>query len=179
MLPPGIVGVLPSHAITSRDSLGAGCLTISQEYHKCSQSSLDATCLEVGPRESRAGSRVPRYTSSGPTVPATCQGGAVHVPVAPPGWEPPPTHQWKNHAPCWLTTLPRSGYARTHTESAMLRTGDKQLRVAPATSTSGSPELNVRPHCNASLVVPREGAGHGGCARVTPRRTPPSQAPRA
>src|SRR3954463_11572781 len=39
-----------------------------------------ATRLEVGPRESGAGSRVPRYTSPSPTVPATCQGGAVHAP---------------------------------------------------------------------------------------------------
>src|SRR5918994_1497549 len=72
--------------------------------------------LEIGPRESRAGSRVPRYTSPSPTVPATCQGGAVHAPGAPPGGELPPTYQWKHHAPCWLMTLPRSGYARTHTK---------------------------------------------------------------
>ena len=44
-----------------------------------------ATRLEVGPRESRAGSRVPRYTSPSPTVPATCQGRAVHAPGARPG----------------------------------------------------------------------------------------------
>src|SRR3954470_12027652 len=49
-----------------------------------------ATCLEVGPRESSAGSRVPRYTSPSPTVSATCQGGAVHALEAPPGGEPPP-----------------------------------------------------------------------------------------
>ena len=30
---------------------------------------------------------------------------------------PPPTYQWKHHAPRWLTTLPRSGYAHTHTEA--------------------------------------------------------------
>src|SRR3954465_10456946 len=52
-----------------------------------------ATRLEVGPRESRVGSRVPRYTSPSPTMPATCQGGAVHAPGAPPGGEPPPTYQ--------------------------------------------------------------------------------------
>ena len=50
-------------------------------------------------------------------VPATCQGGVVHAPGAPPGGAPPPTYPWKHHAPCWLTTLPRSGYARTHTEA--------------------------------------------------------------
>ena len=69
------------------------------------------------PRESLAGPRVPRYTSPGPTMPATCQGGVVHDPGAPPGGEPAPTYQWKHHAPRWLTTLPRSGYARTHTEA--------------------------------------------------------------
>src|SRR3954463_5760122 len=76
-----------------------------------------ATRLEVGPRESRASSRVPRYTSPSSIVPAMCQGGAVHAPGAPPGGEPPPTYQWKHHAPRWLTTLPRSGYARTHTKA--------------------------------------------------------------
>src|SRR3954468_3110615 len=56
-----------------------------------------ATRLEVGPRESRASSRVPRYTSPSPTVPATCQGGAVHTPGAPPGG--PPSHV-PVEAPC-------------------------------------------------------------------------------
>src|SRR3954468_12173765 len=56
-----------------------------------------ATRLEVGPRESRAGSRVPRYTSPSPTVPATYQGGAVHTPGAPPGG--PPSHV-PVEAPC-------------------------------------------------------------------------------
>ena len=37
--------------------------------------------------------------------------------------------------------------------------------------------------CSASLQrfpfeVSREGAGHGGCARATPKRTPPSQVSR-
>ena len=90
-------------------------LTTLQEHTIDKGPEPGATRLEVGPRESRAGSRVPRHTSSSPVVQATCQGGAVHAPGAPPGGEPPPTHQWKHHAPCWLTTLPRSGYARTHT----------------------------------------------------------------
>ena len=64
--------------------------------------------------------------------------------------------------------------------SAMLRAGDKQLRVAPGRINLREP----RAHCLVSSQrlpsgVPREGAGHEGCAWVTPRRTPPSQAPRA
>ncbi len=76
-----------------------------------------ATRLEVGPRESRAGSRVPRHTLSSPAVQATCQGGAVHAPGAPPGGAPHPTHKWKHHAPRWPSTLPRSGYARAQAEA--------------------------------------------------------------
>ena len=117
-----------------------------------------ATRLEVGPRESRAGSRVPRYTSPGPTVPATCQGGVVHAPGAPPGGGPSPTYQWKHHAPRWLTTLPRSGYARTHTEvlcSALVINNQGRPTAVP---TSGSPELSVRHHRNAS---PRERCARG------------------
>ena len=60
--------------------------------------------------------------------------------------------------------------------SAMLRAGDKQLRVAHGRINLREP----RAQCLASsqrlpLGAPREGAGHGGCARVTPERTPPSQ----
>src|SRR4051812_18021408 len=49
-----------------------------------------ATRLEVGPRESRAGSRVPIYTSPSPTVTDTCQGGAVYAPGALPEGSPLP-----------------------------------------------------------------------------------------
>ena len=64
--------------------------------------------------------------------------------------------------------------------SAMLRAGDKQLRAAHRLINLREP----RAQCLASLQslpsgAPREGAGHGGCARVMPRRMPPSQAPRA
>ena len=72
----------PSHAISSGDSLGAGCLTISQDCPKCSESNSGATRLEVGPRESRASSQVHIHTSSSPAVQATCQGGVVHAPEA-------------------------------------------------------------------------------------------------
>ena len=62
----------------------------------------------------------------------------------------------------------------------MLRARDKQLRVAPGRINLREP----RAQCLASSQrlpsgVPRKGAGHEGCAWVMPRRTPPSQAPRA
>ena len=62
--------------------------------------------------------------------------------------------------------------------SAMLRAGDKQLMAAHGRINLREP----RAQCLASLQhlpsgVPREGAGHGGCAWITPRRTPPSQVP--
>ena len=64
--------------------------------------------------------------------------------------------------------------------SAMLRAGDKQLRVAPGRINLREPQAQ----CLASSQrlpsgVPREGAGHGGYARVMPRHTQPSQAPQA
>ena len=64
--------------------------------------------------------------------------------------------------------------------SAMLRAGDKQLRAAPRPhQPQGATRLSVQPHRNAfPLGESREGAGHGGCARVTPKRTPPNQVPR-
>ena len=138
-----------------------------------------ATRLEVGPRESRAGSRVPRHTSSSPAVQATCQGGAVHAPGAPPGGGPHPTHKCKHHAPRWPSTLPRSGYARAQAEA---------LCSALVINNLG------RPHGRTNLREPRaqrpasprrlpsgesrEGARNGGRARVTPKRTPPNQVPR-
>ena len=64
-------------------------------------------------------------------------------------------------------------YGRT-----MLRAGDKQLRAAHGYINLREP----RAQCLASSQhlpsgASREGAGHGGCARVTPERTPPSQVP--
>ena len=115
---PGI----PATAETSSRAGTRGC-RVPTSNQICRDTSQDkAQCraqpaLGVGPHESRAGSRVPRYTSPGPTVPATCQGGAVHAPGAPPGGGPPPMYQWKHHAPRWLMTLPRSGYARAQAEA--------------------------------------------------------------
>ena len=90
--PPGAIGAYLSHAIISGDSFGAGCLTISQERHNHQEPRPGATRLEVGPHESLAGSRVPRYTSSSPAVQATCQGGAVHAPGALRSRESPRTY---------------------------------------------------------------------------------------
>ena len=115
--PPRAVGASLSHAITSGDSFGAGCLTTSQDQGSEQESRLGATRLEVGPRESRAGSPLPIHTSSSPAVQATCQGGAVHASGALRSRESPRTHQWKHHAPRWPSTLPRSGYARAQAEA--------------------------------------------------------------
>ena len=80
--PPAVIGVWPSHATTSGDSLCAGCLTILQDYHKCSESNSGTNRLVIGPRESRVRSRVPRHTSSSPAMQATCQGRVGHAPGA-------------------------------------------------------------------------------------------------
>ena len=64
--------------------------------------------------------------------------------------------------------------------SAMLHAGDKQLRVAPAASTSGSPELSAWPHRNAS---PRgrlvRGLDTGAAPRSRPDARHPARPPRA
>ena len=64
--------------------------------------------------------------------------------------------------------------------STMLRAGDRQLRAASwPHQPQGATRLSVRPHRNAfPSGEPREGAGHGGCARATPKRTPPSEVSR-
>ena len=166
--------------------------------HSHQDSRPGATRLEVGPRESRAGSRVPRYTSQpcrashvsgrGCTRPggSSRRGAPSHVPV---------------EAPC-------SALADDTAEerlcpytygSAMLRAGDKQLRAASRPyQPQGAPELSVQPHRNASpresrarglgtgaalgsrpsICHPTRSPRPGGCARVTPKRTPPNQVSR-
>ena len=54
--------------------------------------------------------------------------------------------------------------------SAMLRTGDKQLRVAPwPYKPQGATRLSVQPHHNAfPSGESHEGAMHGGCAQASP-----------
>ena len=159
--PPGAVGAWPSHAIATRDSFGAGCLTISQDHRSQQEPRPGATRLEVGPRETRAGSRVPRHTSSSPAVQATCQGGAVHAPGASPRGGP-------LHAP---VEAPCSALADDTAEerlcpytygSAMLRAGDKQLGVAPGPHQPQGAQGSV-----SSLIVmpPHGSAAQGGWAR--------------
>ena len=138
-----------------------------------------ATRLEVGPRESRAGSRVPRYTSSGPTVPATCQGGAVHAPGAPPGGGTP-SHVLVE-APCSVLAVDtaKERLCPCTSGSTMLRAGDKQLRAASRLyQPQGAPELSVRPHRNAS---PREsrtrGLGTGAALGSRPSVRHPTRSP--
>ena len=58
----------------------------------------------------------------------------------------------------WLTTLPRSGYARTHTEALRSALVINNWGQPTAVSTSGSLELSVRPHRYAS---PRERRARG------------------
>ena len=64
--------------------------------------------------------------------------------------------------------------------SVMLRAGDKQLRAAYGRTNLREPRAQCpAPSQRIPSGVPRERVGHGGCAWVTPGRTPPSQAPRA
>ena len=65
-----------------------------------------------------------------------------------------------------------------HIRKRYAHAGDKQLRAAHGRINLREP----RAQCLASSQrlpsgAPREGARHGGCARVTPERTPPSQVP--
>ena len=127
--PPRVIGVWPSHAITSGNSFGAGYLTISQDQFKHLQSRPGATRLEVGPRESRAGSRVPIYTSSSPAVQATCQGGVVHAPrallIGSPSHAPV-------EAPCSVLAVDtvEERLCPCKSGSTMVHVSDKQLGVA-------------------------------------------------
>src|SRR3954468_8664962 len=64
--------------------------------------------------------------------------------------------------------------------SAMLRAGDKQLRVASGRVHLREPRTQwLASSQRLPSGAPREGARHGGYAWVMPRHTPPSQAPRA
>ena len=128
--PPGVVAVWPSHVITSRDSFSAGCLIISQGHHKCQESNSGATRLEVGPRESRAGSWMPLHTSSSPVVQATCQGG-LYTPRGL-SLEGTPSHAPVG-APCsaLAVDMVEERLYPCKWGSAMLRAGDKQLGAVP------------------------------------------------
>ena len=104
-------------------------LTVSQEHTTVEDSRPGATRLEVGPRESRAGSRVPIYTSSSlPCKPRVRAGlytpwglSAVGSPL------PVPVE-----APCSALAVDTAEERLCPCKcgSAMLRAGDKQLGVA-------------------------------------------------
>ena len=61
----------------------------------------------------------------------------------------------------------------------MLRAGDKQLRAAHGrTNLKDHKTQCLAPSQRLPSGAPREGAGHGGYARASPERMPPSQVPR-
>ena len=144
------------------DSFDAGCLTTSQDQDGKQESRVGATRLEVGPRESLAGSRVPRHTSSSPVVQATCQAGAIHAMGVLRSREPPSHAQVE--VPCSalaINTAEERLYPCT-SGSTMLRAGDKQLRAAPRSyqpqgAQSSAPSLTTTP--------PLGRAARGGWAR--------------
>ena len=88
----------------------------------------------------------------------------------------PPSHA-QVEAPCSALAIDtaKERLCPCTNESAMLRAGDKQLRAAYG-------RTNLREPRAQRLASPRrlpsgesrEGAGHGGCARVTPKRTLPN-----
>ena len=121
-----------------------------------------ATRLEVGPRESCAGSRVPRYTSYSIAVQATCHGGAVHAPGAPPGGGPPSHAQVE--APCSALAVDTAEerLCPCTSGSTMLRAGDKQLRAAPR---SYQPQGAQSSASSLTATPPLGRATRGGWAR--------------
>ena len=136
-------------------------LTIPQEHTAIKDPRPGATRLEVGPRESRAGSRVPIYTSSSPAVQATCQGGAVDAPGAPP--EGAPSHT-QVEAPCSMLAVDTAEerLCPCTSGSTMLCAGDKQPRAA---SRSYQPQ-GAQSLVSSLIVTPPLGsAARGGWAR--------------
>ena len=153
-----------------------------------------ATCLEVGPRESRASSRVPRYTSQ-PCRASHVSGRGCTLPGGS-SRRGSPSHA-QVEAPCSALAVDTAEerLCPCTSGSTMLRAGDKQLRAAPRSyQPQGAPELNVRPHRNTSpresrargmdtgaalgsrpsVRHPTRPPGPGVCAQVTPKRTPPN-----
>ena len=63
--------------------------------------------------------------------------------------------------------------------SAMLRAGDKQLWAAHGCINLREPRAQwLASSQRLPSGEPHEGAGHGDCSRVTPKRPPPNQVPR-
>ena len=120
-----------------------------------------ATRLEVGPRESRAGSRVPRYTSQ------PCR--ASHVSgrgCTRPGGSSrrgPPSHI-QVEAPCSALAVDTAEerLCPCTSGSTMLRAGDKQLRAAPR---SYQPQGAQSSASSLTATPPLGRAARGGWAR--------------
>ena len=101
-------------------------------------------------------------TPCSPAVQATCQGGAVHAPGAPPGGGPPSHAQVE--APCSVLAVDTAEerLCPCTSGSTMLRAGDKQLRAAPRSykpqgAQSSAPSLTT--------TTPLGRAARGGWAR--------------
>ena len=120
-----------------------------------------ATRLEVGPRESRAGSRVPRYTSQ-PCRASHMSGRGCTRPGAPPGGGPPSHAQVE--APCSVLAddTAEERLCPCTSGSTMLRAGDKQLRAAPR---SYQPQGAQSSASGLTAMPPLGRAARGGWAR--------------
>ena len=118
-------------------------------------------------------------TPRSPAVQATCQGGAVHAPEAPPRGGTPSHAQVE--APCSALAVDTAEerLCPCTSGSTMLRAGDKQLRAASwLYQLQGALELSVRPHRNTS---PREsrarGLGTGAALGSRPSARHPTRSP--
>ena len=99
-------------------------------------------------------------TPRGPAVQATCQGGAVHAPGAPPGGAPPSHAQVE--APCSALAVDTAEerLCPCTSGSTMLHAGDKQLRAAPRSyQPQGAPASGL------TATPPPGRAARGGWAR--------------
>ena len=110
-------------------------------------------------------------TPRSPAVQATCQGGAVHAPGAPPGGAP--SHA-QVEAPCSALAVDTAEerLCPCTSGSTMLRAGDKQLRAAPR---SYQPQGAQSSASSLTATPPLGRATRGGCARVAPARVAPKR----
>ena len=101
-------------------------------------------------------------TPRSPVVQATCQGGAVHAPGAPPERGPPSHAQVE--APCSALAVDtaKEGLCPCTSGSTMLRAGDKQLRAAPR---SYQPQGAQSPAPGLTAMPPLGRAARGGWTR--------------
>ena len=120
-----------------------------------------ATRLEVGPRESRAGSRVPIYTSQ-PCRASHMSGRGCTRPGGSPQREPPSHTQVE--APCSALAIDTAEerLCPCTSGSTMLRAGDKQLRAAPR---SYQPQGAQSSASSLTAMPPLGRAAQGGWAQ--------------